>query len=315
MRIHRIFGIHLASDFSFKSHLQAGEPPVDLVFTCKPDAPGGLAAPAADESCSGRTSESEGAGYVDHLETLDVVRFPDLADFYVSEDRIECHALHPSVEDFVEIQLLGSTLSYWLERGGIPTLHGSAVEIDQRAIGFLSSHSGGKTGLAAALMSRGHRLLTDDVLPIEQADGVLLGRPGYPQMRMWPDEAAHFVAGWEDLETVHPGYSKRRIPVSASRFCDVPRPLGCLYLPRRRPPEEMGPEVKITPLGPRDAVIELVRHSFLPYVVETVGWQSRRLDFFARLAGQIPVRRLVYPSGYEHLPTACDELLKDLETI
>ena len=312
MRIHRLFGIRLASDFRFKSYLLAGEPPADLVFTFRSQATSGLPEPGAAAAFARPAFEEESAGYVDRLEAMDVVRFPGLADFHVTEDRIDCHAREPGVVDLVEIHLLGSTLSYWLERRGIPTLHGSAVEVDEHAIGFLSSHSGGKTGLAAAMACREHRLLTDDILPVEEVGDAFLAQPGYPQMRMWPDEAAHFLDRWEELETIHPRYSKRRVPVSTRRFCDRPRPLACLYLPRRRPLEETDQRVEIRALRRRDAVIELVRHSFSPYVVEEVGWQRRRLEFFARLAERVPVRRLTYPSGFEQLPRVCDEVVKDL---
>ena len=73
-----------------------------------------------------------------------------------------------------------------------------------------------------------------------------------------------------------------------------------------------GTEIEITPISPRDAVIELVRHSFVADIVEALRWQSRRLALFAQVADQTPVRRFVYPSGFEHLPRVRDAILEDL---
>jgi hypothetical protein len=58
-------------------------------------------------------------------------------------------------------------------------------------------------------------------------------------------------------------------------------------------------------------LIELVRHSFSPHLVQAAGLQPRRLDLFARLVMQVPVRRLRYPSGFERLPEVVERLLKD----
>jgi len=60
-------------------------------------------------------------------------------------------------------------------------------------------------------------------------------------------------------------------------------------------------------------VIELVRHSFSPLLVEAAGLQPGRFDLFARLARQVPVRRLSYPTGFDRLPGVAEALLRDLE--
>ena len=70
--------------------------------------------------------------------------------------------------------------------------------------------------------------------------------------------------------------------------------------------------MEVEGLRPRDAVIELLRHSFSPHLVEAAGWQSQRLGFFARLVERVPVRRLSYPTGFEHLPSVCAAIQEDL---
>jgi hypothetical protein len=238
-----------------------------------------------------------------------------VADFYIQPEQIACHLQDPDFAQLTEIRLLGPVLSYWLERRGIPTLHASAVAVDGQAVAFISHHGGGKSGLAAGMMRAGYPLLTDDILPVEEKDGILLGRPGYPQMRMWPDEGAHFVERFEELPLVHPELSKRRVPVGPGgfgAFHDSALPLAAIFLAARRGPEEAGSGVEILPLSSMEAVIELVRHSFSPHLVEAAGLQPARLDLFAHLVKQVPVRRLVYPSGFEHLPRVVEAILGTL---
>ena len=69
------------------------------------------------------------------------------------------------------------------------------------------------------------------------------------------------------------------------------------------------------PVGSSEAVMELIRFSFVPNIVERLGWQPRRLAFFARLVQQVPVRRLVYPNGFEFLPRVVEAVFRDMEKL
>ncbi|HEX6902241.1 MAG TPA: hypothetical protein VF789_21165 [Thermoanaerobaculia bacterium] len=295
----RLFGLNLASDFPFSHHLAEGDGEPDLTFTLTPrpllSGPWRNTAPVYVSPY--RMPDGESVFHLYRIDGYEILNFPGTADFFLQEDRIACHVLEP---DLVELRLLGPVLSYCLERRGLPTLHASAVAVDGRAVAFLSRQGGGKTGLAAALMRAGRPLLTDDVLPVEDRQGTFFARPGYPQMRMWPDEAAWFLDRWEELPLVHPQVTKRRISVGPGgfgEFLDASLPLAGLYIPERRPD---GP-VEIVDVPPRDALIELVRYSFSPHLVEAAGLQPFRFDLFARLVQKVPVRRLRYPAGFERL--------------
>lgn len=306
---HRLFGLTVAGDFPFSVKLPPDGGPASLTLAISgspllPEDP--VFPPLYTSPLHDALGQSLGCLYrEDGAETF---RFPDAGDFRIGADRIDVHAPAEGL-GMAELRLLGPVLSYWLERQGLPALHASAVATDRGAIAFLSVKEGGKTGLAAAFLQAGFPLLTDDVLAVEEAGGTFLGRPGYPQMRMWPDEAAFFVPGWEELPTVHPAISKRRVPVGDGgfgAFNGEPLPLACLYLPER----VAEGTVEIQDVSPRDAVIELLRHSFSPRLVEAAGLGPRRLDFFARLAMKVPVRRLRYPSGFDRLPEVVEPVLR-----
>ncbi|UCH92591.1 MAG: hypothetical protein JSV88_20155 [Candidatus Aminicenantes bacterium] len=315
--VYRIFGITLNSDFPFANRLAKGTDPPNLSFSCikQPPIPLGWTQAAPSYASSFRTVDGESVVYLHRLDTCDVLRFTRAADFYLWPDRILCHLLDPAYDYLVEIFLLGTVLSFWLERQGTPVLHASAISIDGRAAVFLSRKKGGKSALAAILMQAGYPLLTDDILPVEQHEKTFLGRPGYANMRMWPGEAQYFLDHFHDLEIIHPAFSKRRVPVGPpgfGTFCNRAQSLTCLYLPERRHPGEKGTQIEITPVSPAAAVIELVRHSFTGHILEALGWQRQRLDFFTQLVNQVPLRRLTYPSGFDHLPRVREAILEDI---
>jgi hypothetical protein len=94
------------------------------------------------------------------------------------------------------------------------------------------------------------------------------------------------------------------------------RPLACIYIPSKSIKPTKILDIEITPIPPSEAVIELVRYSFItPAIAEKMGWQPRRLDFFSRLVKQVPVKRLMYPSGLEHLPRVTEAVLQDLKNL
>lgn len=321
----RLFGLNLASDFPFVTRLTPGHEPANLSFTCTATPPADFAEDKAVFVYPRAQQQSENPSpfFLHRYEGGDLLRFAGIADFHVGPDQIVCvpwatalpepSGFHDArIAALIEIQFLGTVLSFWLERLGIAALHASAVVVEGQAVGYLSSNHGGKSALAAALMQEGYPLLSDDILPIEPWNGDIAARPGYPTMRMWPDEAGHFLGSYESLPLVHPDLSKRRVFVGDDGFgvfCGQTIPLARLYLPDRR---EDIQQIMVATISPRDAVLELVRHSFTPRLVEALGWQPRRLAFFTRLAQQIPVRRLIYPSGFEHLPAVREAILEDL---
>jgi hypothetical protein len=239
----------------------------------------------------------------------EILRFSGAGDFLVLSDRIEGFSPDWS-NGLAELRFLGPVLSYWFERRGLPAFHASAVSVNGRAVAFASRHGGGKSGLAAGMIAAGAALLTDDLLVLEERNGLWEVRPSYPQMRMWPDEAEHFLGSFVDLPLVQRDSEKRSVAVGEGgfgTFLDVSTPLACIYLPTR---VEGADAVEIQPLSRSEALIELVRHSFSPRLMEAAGLQPARLDHLARLVRSVPVRRLVYPSGFERLGEVAGELLQ-----
>jgi hypothetical protein len=247
---------------------------------------------------------------------VDVLAYTAVGDFYLWPDRIVCHQRVSNSDGPLELYLLGLVLCFWLERHGRRVLHASAVSVDALATVFLASREGGKTSLSASLMQAGHPMLTDDFLALSLSGEGAIGYPGFPQMRMWPDLAEHFLGTSRDLPRVLPDTDKRRVPVGdpdgLGPFCEEPRPLARMYIPERRAVEESGEEVTFELVSPRDAVIELVRESFLATILECAGLHAERFHSLVSLVQRVPVLRVSYPSGLEHLPRVREAILEDM---
>ncbi len=315
--IRRVYGLNVRSAFDFDTALPPGEGDPDLTFRCVEGPTPPLADVSDEPAFASPVRLNSGAPFmaVHSGRRMDLVRFSEVADFLVSDDQITCYLLDTAYAHMVEIHLLGAVFAYWFERRGVPMLHASAVVVDGAAVVFVATNKGGKSSLAATALQAGFPLLTDDVLGIDEEGEVILGRPGYPSMRFWPDLAEHFVGGSEELPLAHPSFAKRRLGVGAGSFGsfhDEPVPLGGFYLPERRPPSHAPRDIQIQPLPVSRTVIELVRTSFLPRTVDAMGFARTRLPLLGKVAARVPAKRLIYPDGLEHLPRVREAILEDL---
>lgn len=312
---YQVFGLRLETGFDFSARLPCGGSGREIRFDRAPDLGEALRCPHGPPVYSSSLRGPRGGPVLQVFEKdgAFLLSFPGVAVFSVGTDGISYSPAPPERRDLIEVRFLGTVLAFFLERSGVPVLHASAVDVDGRAVAFLGNNRGGKTGLAASFLRAGFSLLGDDLAPLDAGSEPVMVRPGIPQMKAWPDLAHHLLGGIEGLPRVLETIEKRWIPVGPpagfGSFCGEPRPLGSVYLPRR---EEASAQVRIEALRPRDAVVELLRTSFLARLVDALGWQPRRLDLLSRLAAATPVRRLVYPAGFEHLDRVRDAVLADL---
>lgn len=317
MRSYDLYGVRMASEHEFVNPLQGSSAPAgsaDLVFTCVNEPPSWVdwsAGTVVDEQ--GRRPDGSPEFVFVRFPSHDVIRIPGALDFYVFDDRVTCHVVDDRHGYLVEIALLGMVLAFWLERRATLTLHASVAVLNGAAVGFLGSSGGGKTSTLLGCLARGHALLTDDLLAVREQDDHVRAERGYPALRLLPEQVASFVGGDHDLPLLHPGFEKRRVLVGDGgfgRFADGAAPLLRLYLPERGPAQDA--PVVIERLRPDEAVMTLLRHSFLPREVQRFGWQARRLTEMPGIVRHVSVARLRYPSGFDRLPEVIAAVEQDL---
>jgi len=247
------------------------------------------------------------------------MRIAGAGDFFIWPDRIICHNTEAHSYGLVEICLLGMAFSLWLEMRGVKALHTSAVVRAGRVVAFIGGNGNGKSSLVGAMMEAGCPLITDDLLPVRASCGSFVAYPSYPQVRLWPEEAQFFLGHYAGLQKVHPEHEKRKVHVGIhsefGSFSDEPAPVGCIYRPVRYNGRETPSGIRIEPVTPVSAVIELLAHSFAAELMEAAGLQAERMRFFARMARAIPMRRIIYPTGLKYLRAVRDVVLDDLTSV
>lgn len=208
-----------------------------------------------------------------------VFRLEGVGEFHLcrQESRICCTLLPGTPMETVRYWLMHYILPvYLLLDSRFDFLHGSAIDVNGKAVAFLADAMGGKSTLADFFVKRGHALLTDDHLGILLELG-FLAVPSVPFVRPYRQ--------FEDLGN----------PVE--HFASQPLPLRAMYL------LELGDwPMQVMPLAALPAAAELARNRRLIVSNKFSELAKTRFSRLAALTNSVPIARLRVPRDLSRLP-------------
>jgi hypothetical protein len=187
----------------------------------------------------------------------------------------------------------------FLQRGELP-LHAAALEIDGRAVLLAGPGRAGKTTLAAALVSAGHRLLSEDLCCLRRSGDAWGVVPGPAMLRPRHDVAAglrlpdaELVA--EDADRVHLALARRE------RGSCEPVPLAAILLLR-----DSDGDIELARVPASRALPDLWALSFrLPEEED----RARCFGGVTDLADRVPVLDLARPLRMDTLPSTVERVV------
>lgn len=195
-----------------------------------------------------------------------ILRIPTLCDFVISPDlRDVTVAMHVDAQEGMDAVLTtGTLLSCLLFLRGHPVLHGSAVDVDGAAIGFIGHSGQGKTTMATAFCAEGAASVTDDVLVI---DGVATGSPavrrGSRELRL--REGTLELVGAGMIDAARRQSVDERTVLTPRHIGAGSLPLRALVIPR---PHRDGSPLSFERLSTKDAALAIMAFPRL------MGWRD-----------------------------------------
>jgi hypothetical protein len=232
-------------------------------------------------------------------ETGYLLRFPDLADFQVCAEglTVTCTPVANVGKETPRHLYLNQILPLALSKQGKLVFHASAVEIDSSAVAFMGVSGKGKSTLAASFAANAYRFLTDDGLMVEVDNGDYQVTPSHPSIRLWEDSKAALIDSDTPTAPALEFTSKSRFLAGESiAFCESPRPLRRVYFLG----DGSTSAITFHRMKPAEALIELVKHSFL-LDLEEQDLLAAHFDELSKLANLPMYYRLDYPRRYEEL--------------
>jgi hypothetical protein len=235
-----------------------------------------------------------------------LVRFPGLADFEVSADGSSVRSWPAAEEAAAQVRglYLNHVQPLALSRRGHLVVHAGAVEHETGAIAFVGASGAGKSTLVASFARTGFPFLADDGLLVERRGESLVAVPLEPSLRLWEDSQAALTGA---VPTAPQGWMvKRRLPGDDGLpHCAEPRALACLFFLGSAP----APAVSIAALRPAEALIELVRNSFL-LELERRESLGAHFEGLASLVARLRCYRLDYARRYDALAAVREAVLR-----
>ena len=242
------------------------------------------------------------------------LRWEGVGEFLVSGDGrcMFCRQFDVATSESFHVYMLGQALSYALVAQGFEPIHATAVVVDGEAVVFLGDSGFGKSTLAAAFISAGYQLLTDDLL-ILRKDGVrLLAYPGPPRIKLFPRTARRFLGRAANGVRMNRDTEKLILPLDRQCSCSTPVPVKAIFA--LAPPREVfrKQSVRLKLLSPREAFFELVKNTFNYRITDVLRLQRQFFEA-SRLASLAPMRKLWIARNLSELPSARETILTELK--
>ncbi|CAG9620752.1 HPr kinase/phosphorylase [Sutcliffiella rhizosphaerae] len=212
-------------------------------------------------------------------------------------------------EDQIRLYLLGTCMGAILMQRKILPLHGSAIAINGKAYAIVGDSGAGKSTTASALLQKGCRLISDDVIPItiNQA-GIPVVTPAYPQQKLWQESLNEFGMDSRSLRPIIDRETKFAIPV-VDQFMTESLPLAGVF--------EL---VKSEKIDNQYSLVEglvrlqlLFRHTYRNFFLSRAGIMDWHFQITAKMANKMVFYRIERSNSKFTANEITDFILKSIE--
>lgn len=212
--------------------------------------------------------------------------------------------------DYGELRsyLLGTAFGALCHQRGILPLHSSVIERADGCVAFVGPKGAGKSTLAAALASRGHQVLADDVCFLRVDDkGGIRTWPGLSRIRLWQDTLTALGCGGPEVERELGGDNKYLIPTASPRTPSAPRRLRGVY---QLHTTLNGGGASVDRIQGAKAIEVLVQNVYRLNLAACMGYKPAAFAACAATAINVPVFQFSRPFGFNLLQEGV-EFLED----
>lgn len=247
----------------------------------------------------GYTLVDTGANYVLHLSNT--------GEFHIARDlgTVTAHMIPEIDPALAGLFVIGGVIASLLALSGEPTLHGSAVAVDGKALAFLNESGRGKSSLAGILCAHGADFITDDLLRLQPDGEFWRCYPGSGHLRLRQNAAAIIEQFPPELcEPTADG----RVAIRLGSHDTMP-PLAAVIIPR------LSRECRALELERIPTAKALLYLMAFPRIQEfsRKEHRQRQLDFLGQVAARVPLYEAIIPWGLPYPDELAPSLLGVLE--
>ncbi|WHY91021.1 aldolase [Neobacillus cucumis] len=215
------------------------------------------------------------------------------AIFYIQNgERIFVSPIIESELDRIRLFILGTCMGIILIQRKTYALHGSAIVIDGKAYAIVGDSGAGKSTLAAEFLTRGYKLLSDDVIPISfsQHTQVPMVLPAYPQQKLWLESLRELGMESRKYKPICGREEKFSIPLTTS-FIQEPLPLAGVFELTK---SNVG-TIEIQPIHKLERIQTLYYHTYRNFIIQRLGLMDWHFAESVKISKEIYIFQLRRP--------------------
>lgn len=297
---------------------QAGDSQVDVQIHFGA-LPTGMSDSVAHECHPYKRGDSDEAGWLDAIPWPGAehhgfrLRYDDGTVFLVDEHGSQIWAVWPdslTLED-TAVYLLGAVLGFVLRLRGVTCLHASAFCVDGQVVALAGPSGAGKSTTAAAIAGRDLAVLTDDLLALEEQRGSVLAHAGCQRLRLRPEAVKLLYGAPDALPLLTPNWDRRYLDLRSGSDRQA-LPLSAIYLLDER--REDAKTVAVEPIKASTALLGLLANAHNDIHLGARS-RAREFGFLGRLAGRVPVKRVIGHAGSDSLSSLCEAIIDDFYSV
>jgi len=211
------------------------------------------------------------------------LRIPDFGQFSFRGRRLCLRLDSPQDREDIQAAVLNQGIPFALTCQGEILLHAAAIWTRSGAVLFAGPSGMGKSNLAALYASRGHKILSDNLVRLDQKRNRIY--PAFPEIRLFAKDLRYHRSLARRPKN---SFAKRRLAVGA-RFHARPTPLKKIYFIQKSKSN-----LRFHSLRMAEKFSGLLSNATL-YTTASQKMDSQRYARLIRLAQEIPMERLSLP--------------------
>jgi serine kinase of HPr protein (carbohydrate metabolism regulator) len=215
----------------------------------------------------------------------------NLASFYVNDGKtIAVEKKCEDCENDIRLFILGTCLGTILIQRNILALHASAFEYNGEAVLICGNSGVGKSSMANAFRLEGHKMLSDDISPIDFEEDTAHVISGYPQSKMWIDSLNSLKIEYQNLDTIRKEVAKRKLPIKES-FVQGRRLIKKMYFISRYDKDE----IELIPLLQGNKLNAILKMTYRRSLIRDMGFQMGHFLNSSKFASCVDITKIRRP--------------------
>ena len=234
------------------------------------------------------------------------LKIKDIANFRISNgNQISFDKANNSVKySDIKAFLLGSVFGAILIQRDLLVLHGNALEKNGEAIVCVGQTGIGKSTLAYALVEKGWKLLSDDLVVVSDDLEVL---PGIPRIKLWQDATKAFKINTKNLSKVRDEIDKFIWVPAKNQISQNKVKLSKVFVLTNQNPTKSEDNIITRIESEKISFLMLRNNAFRPRFVKGLKKEGKNFLRLAKLQKFLPIFKMNLPKKISEMNSWLEE--------